>query len=84
MEFKDFCQYYKNLDFCFRTTGWDDLSLDIHEQRPICGPTIGCVQGCCGFWCCCKGVKALCCSNKKQEFQKADNGCLADCTMCTA
>ncbi|KAG1670360.1 hypothetical protein FOA52_000120 [Chlamydomonas sp. UWO 241] len=80
MEFKDFCQYYKNLDFCFRTTGWDDLSLDIHEQRPICGPTLGCVQGCFGFWCCCKGVKALYCSNKKQEFEKANNGCFADCT----
>ena len=32
--FSSFCQ---NLDFCFRTTGWDDISLDIHEESPICG-----------------------------------------------
>ena len=36
-DFKDFQQYYKNLDLCLRTTGWDDLVLDIHEESPICG-----------------------------------------------
>ncbi len=25
------------LQFCFRTTGWDDLVLDIHEESPCIG-----------------------------------------------
>ncbi len=27
----------QNLEFCFRTTGWDDIHLDIHEERPCLG-----------------------------------------------
>mmetsp|Transcript_22958 Transcript_22958/g.50371 ORF Transcript_22958/g.50371 Transcript_22958/m.50371 type:complete len:442 (+) Transcript_22958:172-1497(+) len=79
MEWKDFCFYFKNLDFCFRTTGWDDLTLDIHEECACCGPTWGCMQGCCSFWLCCKGCRALFCGNKKQTFQKAPQGCCASC-----
>ncbi len=75
MDFKDFCKYYKNLDFCFRTTGWDDLEIDIHEEHPCWGPTLGCIQGCSSYWFCCKGIRALFCSNDSQAFEKADRGC---------
>ena len=50
MEFKDFGKYFKNLDFCFRTTGWDDIALDIHEERPCLGPCWGCIEGCFSYW----------------------------------
>ncbi|KAG1670199.1 hypothetical protein FOA52_014975 [Chlamydomonas sp. UWO 241] len=75
MEFSDFVTYFKNLDFCFRTTGWDDLTIDIHEEHPVCGPTLGCLEGCGTFWCCCAGLNALACNNQKQEFMKAPKGC---------
>ncbi|GAX78084.1 hypothetical protein CEUSTIGMA_g5526.t1 [Chlamydomonas eustigma] len=83
MDFKDFCMYYKNLDFCFRTTGWDDLALDIHEERQCLGPALGCIEGCTSYWFCCKGCRALWFSNKKQTFEKAPQGCCANmCVGC--
>lgn len=75
MEFKDFCAYYKCLDFCCRSTGFEDIVLDIHEEKPYCGPTLGCLQGCVKYWVCCLGVRALFCSHRKRSFEQAPEGC---------
>jgi hypothetical protein len=82
MEFSDVLKHFGNLDFCFRTTGWDDLVIDIHEEDVCCGPCEGCIGGCATFWCCCKGTRALCCANERQHFQRAPTGCCADKCVC--
>lgn len=82
MEWVDFQHHFKNLDFCFRTTGWDDLVLNIHEESPCIGPCVGCVGGCADYWCCCKGMWALACGNEKQAFQRAPTGCCATTCVC--
>eukprot|EP00877_Chromochloris_zofingiensis_P013191 jgi/Chrzof1/8125/UNPLg00170.t1 len=75
MDWRDFTAYFRSLDFCCRTTGWDDLALDIHEECPVCGPTWGCVSGCACFWCGCKGLKAMFCGSKSRGFEKPEAGC---------
>ncbi|GIL81853.1 hypothetical protein Vretimale_1434 [Volvox reticuliferus] len=77
MEWKDFCEHYKSLDFCARTTGFEDISLDIHEERPYCGPVLGCLEGCFRYWVCCLGVRALFFSRKSRHFEKPPTGCCA-------
>eukprot|EP00798_Chlamydomonas_sp_ICE-L_P009796 gene9796-7685_t len=77
IDWKDFNKYYKDIDFCLRTTGWNDLTLDIHEECCCIGPSWGCLQGCMSYWFCCKGCGALFCSQQKQEFEKAEKGCCA-------
>lgn len=62
MDWQDFMSYFSYVGFCFRTTGIDDLSLDSNEEKGCCGPVGGCFTGCFKFWCCCHGVKALCCA----------------------
>uniref|UniRef100_A0A7S3QVD7 Calpain catalytic domain-containing protein n=1 Tax=Dunaliella tertiolecta TaxID=3047 RepID=A0A7S3QVD7_DUNTE len=79
MEFKDFQKYFKCLDFCMRTTGWEDLRINIYEDHPCCGPCWGCITGCSKFWCCCLGCRALLCAKKKQQFERAPQGCCAGC-----
>lgn len=69
-------RYFKNLDFCFRTTGWDDLELDIHEEKPIIGPCWGCAEGCFSYWFCCKGMRALFCANDRQASAACLQGVL--------
>ncbi|KAG2452830.1 hypothetical protein HYH02_002176 [Chlamydomonas schloesseri] len=80
MEWKDFYSYYKCLDFCIRTTGFDDIAIDLHEERPLCGPTIGCVLGCTRYWLCCLGIRALFFSRKARHFEKPQDG--GGCAAC--
>ena len=54
----DFQSIFTDVDICHRSTGIHDLVLDMHEGV-CCGPTIGCVKGCCSYWCCCSGCKSL-------------------------
>lgn len=82
MEWKDFVKYYSNLDFCYRTTGFDDIQLDRNEEYPVLGPAIGCVSGCWKYWCCCLGVNALFFSNRTQVYEKYKTGSLATVDAC--
>lgn len=81
MEFKDFISYFKNIDFCCRTTGWDDLRLNLYEEHPVCGPTWGCIAGCFTYWFCCRGVRALCCSRRSAQYGGVQYRC-GGCCKC--
>ena len=67
MEWTDFSAVFKRVDICNRSTGLRDLSLDAMEADGCAncmGPCKGCISGCCGYWCCCKGCNALYCDHK--------------------
>jgi len=66
MEFGDFCNNFKSIDVCDRSTGFKDLALDIHEDDGTWGACKGCCQGCCKFFCCCIGCKKMCCGHKSR------------------
>lgn len=34
MCWEDFEMYFKNMDFCQRSTGFEDIRLEIHEESP--------------------------------------------------
>eukprot|EP01063_Lacrimia_lanifica_P007634 TRINITY_DN14908_c0_g1_i1.p1 TRINITY_DN14908_c0_g1~~TRINITY_DN14908_c0_g1_i1.p1 ORF type:complete len:449 (+),score=105.36 TRINITY_DN14908_c0_g1_i1:61-1407(+) len=68
MPMQDFVKLYPYITVCVRDTGFKSLTLDVSEERgACCGPTYGCVAGCCGFWCKCRGCKALCCGEEADE-----------------
>jgi|EP01047_Picozoa_sp_COSAG01_P023578 hypothetical protein len=79
MEFKDFETHFGQVDVCHRSTGISDVRLDVNEDMGCAGPIAGCVCGCCKFYVCCVGGKALCCparhsvqaEKKKKEQQNA-------------
>jgi len=67
MSWADFLRYFSSVGLCYRTTGFQDLSLDSNEEKGCCGALTGCMAGCFRFWCCCQGVKALCCAQATHE-----------------
>jgi len=71
IEWGDFCKVFCRIDFCNRSTGLRDLSLDTMEADGACanclGPCKGCAVGCGQYWFCCKGCKALYCDHKTQD-----------------
>ncbi|MEW5310132.1 MAG: hypothetical protein WDW38_001959 [Sanguina aurantia] len=75
MEYNDFRQYFKSIDFCRRSKGWDDLTLDVHEDMPCTGPCYGCMEGCASYWCMCKGVAAVFAAPPTHTFSGQHEGC---------
>ena len=59
IDWYNFQSIFTDVDVCHRSTGLNDLVLDIHEDIGCCGPVVGCTKGCCGYWCCCNGCKAI-------------------------
>lgn len=59
MTIQDFATYFDTVDICARSTGFEDLALDVHEECGICGVCIGCCCGCLSYWCCCRGCGAM-------------------------
>jgi hypothetical protein len=66
MEFKDFARNFQNVQICTRSTGFKDLVL-IQDGNAMCPVFQGCLKGCCEFYCCCGGVKALCCAENRKD-----------------
>mmetsp|Transcript_17849 Transcript_17849/g.34870 ORF Transcript_17849/g.34870 Transcript_17849/m.34870 type:complete len:444 (-) Transcript_17849:85-1416(-) len=72
MAFEDFAKHFTGVDVCDRTTGFDDLAIDLNEEEPGCsGPLRGCAKGCCRYWCGCQGCYYFCCAHKS-EIEPAD------------
>lgn len=76
MVYEDFVERYNVLEFCLRSTGFDDVRLELHEMHPVVGPCWGCLEGCFSYWCCCEGAKALFCGRKVTSFQRPQDGCM--------
>jgi hypothetical protein len=70
-----------------RSRGIDDVRLDVHEDEGCVGPTKGCAKGCLMYYCCCRGVAALCCNsehavNKPGGEEKYEQVVDDACTQC--
>jgi calpain-15 len=70
MEWADFTKHFQNIDVCHRSKGLRDVRLDIHEDDGCRGPVLGCIGGCCSYYCMCKGCVALCCPTDHQHGSK--------------
>eukprot|EP01043_Picozoa_sp_COSAG02_P001186 COSAG02_NODE_24_length_52386_cov_726.042898_5_plen_86_part_00 len=70
MEWNDFVHHFQNIDVCHRSKSLMDVRLDIHEDDGCKGPILGCVGGCCSYYCMCKGCVALCCPTDHQHGSK--------------
>ena len=64
---EDFVRNFRSVSICVRDTGFNDLALDVHEEMGVCGVCFGCVTGCLGFWCLCRGCRALCCGEEADD-----------------
>ena len=79
MDWKDFCENFTKIDVCDRDAN-KDLSLEIYEEYPKCGPCIGMASGCGKFWCKCAGCRVIYFGNEKGDALKSGNGCTKVCT----
>ena len=59
MDFDSFCATFTDIECCDRSTGLHDLALSVDGDEGVCGPAIACCKGCTGFWCLCRGCRAL-------------------------
>ncbi|KAG2436222.1 hypothetical protein HXX76_006533 [Chlamydomonas incerta] len=75
MEYTDFINHFNTLEFCCRSTGFEHVVINIHEEHPCCGPCWGCLEGCARYWLCCLGCKALCCGRHVTQFKRPPAGC---------
>ena len=79
MEWSDFSKYFNKIQICDRDAN-KDLSLEIFEDYPKCGPMIGCLHGCASFWCKCNGCRVIYFGNEKGDAMKSGGGCTKMCT----
>ena len=76
MSFSDFVTYFNQIAICYRNVR-GDLTLQFDEEAPICGPAKGCVKGCGGFWCACKGVRTIYFGRESStEIREAKSSCI--------
>ena len=60
MDFESFCEIFTDIECCDRSTGLHDLALSVDgDDNSACGLCLSCVGGCAGYWCLCRGCRAL-------------------------
>lgn len=79
MCWEDFCENFTQLDICDRSTGVEELAIDLHEGEGCLGPARGCVEGCFKFWCCCVSCKMFCFAHRSSDTTLNANGGLCPC-----
>ena len=55
----DFQKHFGTVDICNRSTGIDDLRMDMNEEQGCAGAFTGCLWGCTKFWCMCHGARGV-------------------------
>jgi hypothetical protein len=68
--YRDFLVEFDSVDVCDRSTGAGDLALRVGDGG-VCAPALGCCRGCCRFWCCCDGCRAVCCDHTGTGDERA-------------
>jgi len=59
MAVEDFVLYYTSVCLIeYKHSAATDLALEFNESTCY-GPFCGCISGCCSFWCCCRGARAI-------------------------
>eukprot|EP01012_Entosiphon_sulcatum_P013693 TRINITY_DN1888_c0_g1_i1.p1 TRINITY_DN1888_c0_g1~~TRINITY_DN1888_c0_g1_i1.p1 ORF type:complete len:446 (-),score=58.22 TRINITY_DN1888_c0_g1_i1:17-1354(-) len=80
MPLESFAQHFASIDICDRSTGVNDLVIDLHENMGTCGPCVGCSGGCCRFWCMCQGMRRLLCPHRSTgKTREGRHGCCGCC-----
>mmetsp|Transcript_29289 Transcript_29289/g.85881 ORF Transcript_29289/g.85881 Transcript_29289/m.85881 type:complete len:491 (-) Transcript_29289:376-1848(-) len=79
MSWEDFSKFYTRIDICQRSTGLNDLNIDLKEADGCAnciGPCLGCCTGCGRYWCCGEGCRALYCDTKasSKTMEIGDHG----------
>lgn len=74
MSYEDFSNVFTAVEVCDRTTK-NDLCLDVGEGDGCLGPTAGCVAGCAGFWCLCRGARTIYFGNATSDKTESKAGC---------
>ena len=74
MAYEDFAATFTAVEICDRTTK-NDLCLDVREDAGACGPALGCVAGCAGFWCLCRGARTVYLGNTTSNKTERGAGC---------
>ena len=67
IDYADFLKYFDSVDVLKKSEDLHDIYLDTHEAMPLCGPTRGCVEGCCCYFCGCRGAAKLCCGRATDD-----------------
>lgn len=70
MEWSDFIKLFDLVDALFPNVSVSELHITIREESGILGPFIGCLYGCAGYWCLCKGWYALAFAKSSQQLKK--------------
>jgi len=73
MSFADFLMYFDMVDVTVLTQGMRQLQFNSNEDIGICGPCVGCLEGCCCFFVGCKGCCKLYCDRKSNKVFALDS-----------
>ena len=76
MPWEDFIEHFDNIDVCLRSSGLDDLALDVKEELGTVGPCVGCLCGCLKYWLACQGCWKMWCgksaADREQTIREAE------------
>ena len=70
MPWEDFVEHFNNIDVCLRTSGLDDLALDVKEEMGAVGPCVGCLCGCLKYWLACQGCWKMWCGKSAADREE--------------
>ena len=74
--FATFVKIFSDVDVCDRSTGLHDLSYRFDEDGGAAAPCVGCLHGCVGYWCLCRGCRALYCARESSaKTRPFSSGC---------
>ena len=80
MKLADFVQSYNCVQLCVKSTGIQDVAMDIHEERGCIGPLCGCAGGLFRYFFLCQGARALCCHrDTSKDIREDPNLCGVYC-----
>lgn len=70
MSWPDFLAHYGQIDVCMTGgDGLDSITYHVEEDYGKCGPAVGCLFGCCHFYCLCGGCYRLWCAPQQRSHR---------------
>jgi hypothetical protein len=79
MTWDDYVQNWNKIGVVHRTVDIHSVKLHVKDDS-YCSPIVGCVSGCCSFWCCFIGCSRLYCPRRPtDDTVQGRKGCLRWC-----